>query len=303
MRRRKDGSLVDISLTISPVVDFQGRIAGASKIAQSISERKRAEAALRDHAHTLTTVNRVATVCLATDLDLELLGQTVTDAGVELTRTQTGAFFYKVTNEDGETGTVHAVSDGFSEAFSGFPMPGDTLDFGPTSRGEGVVRSDDITVDVGDKSTHIAFQPLAATCIGEAVFAPALDRTHLLASSMETWAFRIKLKPNSIHRVREWAGEIMRRQQEALETLRDESVLLENFFLEQAEDGDYLIGVMTAESFDRSQASVRESKHDIDSYHQQFKRDTWESGEPLERLVDLNRLREPPKAGSQGEEK
>lgn len=42
VRRRKDGSLVDISLTISPIRDSNGRIIGASKIARDISERKRA---------------------------------------------------------------------------------------------------------------------------------------------------------------------------------------------------------------------------------------------------------------------
>ncbi len=46
IRRRKDGSLLDISLTISPVKDGQGNIIGASKIARDITERKRAEAAL-----------------------------------------------------------------------------------------------------------------------------------------------------------------------------------------------------------------------------------------------------------------
>jgi PAS domain S-box-containing protein len=48
IRRRKDGSLVDISLTISPVRDAKGRIVGASKIARDISERKEAEARIRD---------------------------------------------------------------------------------------------------------------------------------------------------------------------------------------------------------------------------------------------------------------
>jgi PAS domain S-box-containing protein len=48
VRRRKDGSLVDISLTISPVRDAKGRIVGASKIARDVSERKEAEARLRD---------------------------------------------------------------------------------------------------------------------------------------------------------------------------------------------------------------------------------------------------------------
>jgi PAS domain S-box-containing protein len=47
-RRRKDGTLVDISLTVSPVRDDQGKIIGASKIARDITERKLSEARLRD---------------------------------------------------------------------------------------------------------------------------------------------------------------------------------------------------------------------------------------------------------------
>jgi PAS domain S-box-containing protein len=41
IRQRKDGSLVEISLTVSPVRSADGRIIGASKIARDISERKR----------------------------------------------------------------------------------------------------------------------------------------------------------------------------------------------------------------------------------------------------------------------
>jgi PAS domain S-box-containing protein len=44
MRRRKDGTLVDISLTVSPMRDERGEIIAASKIGRHISERKRAEA-------------------------------------------------------------------------------------------------------------------------------------------------------------------------------------------------------------------------------------------------------------------
>jgi PAS domain S-box-containing protein len=43
IRRRKDGSTVDISLTVSPVKDPEGRIVGASKIARDITERRQAE--------------------------------------------------------------------------------------------------------------------------------------------------------------------------------------------------------------------------------------------------------------------
>jgi PAS domain S-box-containing protein len=47
-RRRKDGTLLDVSLTISPVRDSAGRVVGASKVARDITERKRAEQALRE---------------------------------------------------------------------------------------------------------------------------------------------------------------------------------------------------------------------------------------------------------------
>lgn len=43
MRRRKDGSLVDISLSVSPIIDSTGKIVGASKIARDITDRRRAE--------------------------------------------------------------------------------------------------------------------------------------------------------------------------------------------------------------------------------------------------------------------
>jgi PAS domain S-box-containing protein len=41
LRQRKDGSLIDISITVSPVKNAQGKIIGASKIARDITERKR----------------------------------------------------------------------------------------------------------------------------------------------------------------------------------------------------------------------------------------------------------------------
>jgi hypothetical protein len=43
VRVRKDGTPVDVSLTISPIKDSGGRIIGASKVARDINKRKRAE--------------------------------------------------------------------------------------------------------------------------------------------------------------------------------------------------------------------------------------------------------------------
>ncbi len=49
IRQRKDGSLVDISLTISPIRNAGGQIIGASKIARDVTELRRA----RDRQHLL----------------------------------------------------------------------------------------------------------------------------------------------------------------------------------------------------------------------------------------------------------
>ena len=44
VRQRKDGTLIDISLSVSPLADARGVIVGASKIARDITEQKRAQA-------------------------------------------------------------------------------------------------------------------------------------------------------------------------------------------------------------------------------------------------------------------
>jgi len=48
VRRRRDGTYLDVSLTISPIRDTAGRVIGASNVARDISERKRSEVALRE---------------------------------------------------------------------------------------------------------------------------------------------------------------------------------------------------------------------------------------------------------------
>ena len=48
IRRRKDGSLLDISLTVSPIRNSEGEIIGASKIARDITQNKRTERELAE---------------------------------------------------------------------------------------------------------------------------------------------------------------------------------------------------------------------------------------------------------------
>jgi len=70
VRRRKDGTLIDISLTVSPIRDSEGRILGASKIARDISPRKRAERALAQISEESGRLRRLYDTALSNTPDL-----------------------------------------------------------------------------------------------------------------------------------------------------------------------------------------------------------------------------------------
>jgi PAS domain S-box-containing protein len=67
VRMRKDGTLVDISVTISPVRDAAGRVTGASKVARDITERRQTEQALAERALLLDLSNDAILVRDAAD--------------------------------------------------------------------------------------------------------------------------------------------------------------------------------------------------------------------------------------------
>ena len=104
-----------------------------------ITEKKKSERHLRilnDTGHSV-----------ARERDLETIVQIVTDAGVELSGAQFGAFFYNVLTPDGGSYMLYALSGVPRSAFENFPMPRNTAVFEPTFKGIGVVRSDDILQD------------------------------------------------------------------------------------------------------------------------------------------------------------
>jgi PAS domain S-box-containing protein len=153
VRQRKDGRLVPISLTISPIHDERGVVVGASKIARDIGERKEAEAersrllALAElNAAITNTLNEVGAT-VASALDREQVVQKVTDAATVLTGARFGAFFYNLVDASGESYTLYTISGVPRETFANFPMPRNTKVFDPTFRGTETVRSDDITAD------------------------------------------------------------------------------------------------------------------------------------------------------------
>ena len=65
-RRRKDGKIIDVSLTISPVRNTEGVIVGASKIARDITDQKEAQRKLAETHEALKRANQLKTEFLTT---------------------------------------------------------------------------------------------------------------------------------------------------------------------------------------------------------------------------------------------
>ncbi|MDE1891679.1 MAG: EAL domain-containing protein [Betaproteobacteria bacterium] len=56
IRKRKDGRYINVSVTISPIFDEQGKIVGASKIARDITNQKKIEAELKENESRLNSI-------------------------------------------------------------------------------------------------------------------------------------------------------------------------------------------------------------------------------------------------------
>ena len=137
IRRRKDGSTLSVSLTVSPIRNASGTIVGASKIARDVTERVAMEAATAEYASNTEKLSAVGAV-VASTLDREAVVQQVTDTATELTRAEFGAFFYNVHDESGDSYRLSALSGASREAFSKFPHPRITAILAPTFNGRAV---------------------------------------------------------------------------------------------------------------------------------------------------------------------
>jgi PAS domain S-box-containing protein len=130
----------------SKIQTVEGRNVGRVWSFRDITERRRAEQALRDETRVLEVLNQTGTT-LASKLDLQTVVQTVTDAATQLSGAKLGAFFYNVTDAKGDSFLLYTLSGAPREAFEKFGQPRATELFGPTFRGEGTIRCDDVLND------------------------------------------------------------------------------------------------------------------------------------------------------------
>jgi PAS domain S-box-containing protein len=162
-RVRKDGTLVPISLTVSPILDADGTVIGASKIARDISaqkeieiERARLLAMAQEHAHVTERLNQVGSAVVSA-LDPQAVVQAVTDAATELTGAEFGAFFYNINNQSGSESVPYALAGAPPEALGTFPHPRAAALFRRTFTSGAALRVDDVTRDprFGENAPHL----------------------------------------------------------------------------------------------------------------------------------------------------
>ena len=147
VRRKKDGTLFSISLSVSPIRDDAGVIIGASKIARDITEQVRLRDEARQHAANTEKLAQVGAI-VASALDRDTIVQKVTDIATELTGAEFGAFFYNVRDSNaGDAYMLYTLSGAAKEAFSQLPNPRTTPLFAATFKGDGAVRVHDVTTD------------------------------------------------------------------------------------------------------------------------------------------------------------
>lgn len=151
---RADGECRNYAVRAVPVLGADGEVTEWVGVHTDITEQQAAATALVEESRILETLNRTG-AALAAELDLSKVVQSVTDAGVELTGAQFGAFFYNVLDDSGESYMLFSLSGAQREQFD-FGMPRATAVFHPTFNGEDPIRSSDITRDprYGQSAPH-----------------------------------------------------------------------------------------------------------------------------------------------------
>ncbi|MDB6169159.1 MAG: hypothetical protein JWM88_2023, partial [Verrucomicrobia bacterium] len=157
---RPDGSRRWVAPHPTPMFDENHRCTGVINVVIDVTEQRANQQLVQQRSRTLEILNRAGNAMVA-EHELEKIVQAVTDAGREISGANFGAFFYNVADATGDSYMLFTLSGVPREAFEKFPMPRATALFGPTFRGESVVRVADVLTDprYGKSAPHHGLPP------------------------------------------------------------------------------------------------------------------------------------------------
>jgi len=174
IRQRKDGTLMDVSLTVSPVRDGNGHIVGASKIARDITEQKRAAAALDRQANEQAALYRF-TDKLFRARSLDDIHDAALEAILHALRCTRASILLFDASGVMRFVRWHGLSDSYRQAVEGHsPWAADASNPSP------VVMGDVAATDLDDALKRI----VAAEGIGALAFIPLMADGRLIGKFM-----------------------------------------------------------------------------------------------------------------------
>ncbi len=149
----------------------------SSRLEATLAQRRRLDARLIEEAATVETLRDSGTR-LAAEMELDEVMQVAVDAATRVTGARWGAFFCTVDELTGERAVRYAVSTNAHPAFAALPQPRPVGLFGRIFRGEGLLRSDDITKheDFGDNPPYNGLppnHPPVRSCLAVPVVSPS----------------------------------------------------------------------------------------------------------------------------------
>lgn len=135
-----------LDFVYEPIFDDGGAVSGIFCEGFDVTSRVEIEQALREETRTLGILRDI-NATFASDLNLERIVQSLTDAGMDITGAAFGSYFANEVDATGAHLKLYTLSGADRSAFDKLGHPRATPIFAPTFRNEGVVRSQDILAD------------------------------------------------------------------------------------------------------------------------------------------------------------
>ena len=174
IRQRKDGTLIDVSLTVSPVRDGSGTIVGASKIARDISEQKRSAEALDRRASEQAALYQFTDKLFRTD-SLDEIYDSALEAILKALGCERASILLFDAARVMRFVRWHGLSDGYRQAVEGHSP------WTPETRNPAPLWIDDIASADLDKQLK---KTVVAEGIGALAFIPLMAHNELIGKFM-----------------------------------------------------------------------------------------------------------------------